>query len=136
LAKLNLTSGALQTTSPIASLYTFLCDFNNFKHLLPADKIENFTCTTEACSFDIRGITHLSIVISDKQQDKYIQFTTQGLAKFNFNLNVQFSGEPQLPGKVEVLMDATLNPFIKTFAEKPLSTLVNTIAEKIATQRV
>jgi carbon monoxide dehydrogenase subunit G len=136
LAKLNLSSGTRETTSSIEKVYAFLCDFNNFKHLLPADKIDNFTCSSDKCSFDIRGITSISIAITDQELNRRIVYSSDGLAKFNFNLLVDFQGEPKDKGTVEVTMDATLNPFIKSFAEKPLGTLVNTIADRIASQVV
>jgi hypothetical protein len=136
LAQLQLSSVRPSTASANAALFEFLGDFNNFQHLLPQDKIDDFQCTADECSFNIRGITALTIRIAEKEQDKKIVFSSHGLAKYNFLLTVLFNGAPTDKGPVEVRMDAKLNPFIKTFAEKPLGTLVDTIADRIATQVV
>lgn len=103
-------------------------DFNNFKHLLPEEKIENFTCTTDQCSFGIKGLVPLTIKIKNKEPKTRITFETLGLAKFVFTLHIHF-----LEGnKTNVQMEGDMNPFIKVMAEKPLKELINTMAIKLA----
>lgn len=104
-------------------------DFHNFKHLLPDDKIENFECTSEQCSFGIKGLVPLTIKIKDKTPKSKITFETSGLAKFVFTLHIHLLPEQQ----TNVQLEGDMNPFIKVMAEKPLSDLVNTMASKLAT---
>lgn len=103
-------------------------DFHNFKHLLPDDKIENFECTSEQCSFGIKGLVPLTIKIKDKTPKSKITFETSGLAKFVFTLHIHLLPEQQ----TNVQLEGDMNPFIKVMAEKPLSDLVNTMASKLA----
>jgi len=103
-------------------------DFNNFKHLLPDDKIENFQCTSDQCSFGIKGLMPLTIKIKERLPKSRITFETSGLAKFVFTLHIHL-----LEGqKTNIQMEGDMNPFIKVMAEKPLSDLINTMASKLA----
>ena len=55
MAHFSLLSETHTTKSSTDSLFDFMGDFHNFKHLLPEDKIDNFECTSEQCSFSIKG---------------------------------------------------------------------------------
>jgi hypothetical protein len=109
-------------------LFEFMGNFNHFKHLLPEEKIEDFECTDSQCSFQIKGLTKLTIKIKEKTPIQKITFQTEGLAKFIFTLHIHFLSENQ--SKVE--LEGDMNPFIKVMAEKPLTELVNTMATKLA----
>ena len=125
----SLLSETHSTKSATDVLFDFMGDFNNFKHLLPDDKIENFECTNEQCSFGIKGLMPLTIKIKDKKPKSEITFETSGLAKFVFTLHIHL-----LPNQTtNVQLEGDMNPFIKAMAEKPLSNLINTMATKLAT---
>lgn len=124
----SLISQTHNTQSTSDALYDFMGDFNNFKHLLPEDKIENFECTTEQCSFGIKGLVPLTIKIKERVPKTRITFETLGLAKFVFTLHIHFLPNQQS----NVQMEGDMNPFIKVMAEKPLLELINTMASKLA----
>jgi hypothetical protein len=135
-AQFTILSETHTTTSPIDSLYSFLTDFKNFGSILPEDKVEQFTWTETSCSFNIKGITPMTIRLAEKEPGRFILFTSEGLAKFNFSLRVRFEGESALPGECRIELDGDLNPFIKAMAEKPLTGLVNTMSLKLASLEV
>lgn len=124
----SLLSETHSTKSATDELFDFMGDFNNFKHLLPDDKIENFECTNNQCSFGIKGLMPLTIKIKDKKPKSQITFETSGLTKFVFTLHIHL-----LPNQTtNVQLEGDMNPFIKAMAEKPLSNLINTMATKLA----
>lgn len=128
MAYFSLISTTHPTASPTDTLYDFMGDFNNFKHLLPEDRIENFQCTAEQCSFGIKGLVPLTIKIKERVPKTRITFETLGLAKFVFTLHIHFLPDQ----KTHVQMEGDMNPFIKVMAEKPLLELINTMASKLA----
>ncbi len=128
MAYFSLLSKTHSTKTPTDVLYDFMCDFNNFKDLLPTDRIENFTCTAEQCSFGIKGLVPLTIKIKEYAPKKRITFETLGLAKFVFTLHIHFS-ENQTE---HVQLEGDMNPFIKVMAEKPLTELIDTMALKLS----
>ncbi len=121
-----------ETNSDISQLYNFLSDFKNFESILPPDKVENFQYNGDQCSFNIRGITALSIRITEKKQNEYILFSSEGLSKFNFQLKANFSGGAENKGRCQIDLHGDLNPFIKAMAEKPLKSLVDTMTLKLS----
>lgn len=120
------------TRSTIGQLWHFLSDFQNFKAILPEDKVENFTWSGDQCSFTIRGITELTVRRVAQREFDHLLFSTEGTAQFRFQLKVSFEGEANQPGQCQIEISGDLNPFIKTMAEKPLTGLVNTMAEKLS----
>jgi hypothetical protein len=132
LAHFSILSETHTTQSTTESLFDFMGDFNNFKHLLPDGKIENFECTAEQCSFGIKGLMPLTIKIKEKVPIVRITFETTGIAKFVFTLHIHFL-ENQT---TNVELEGDMNPFIKAMAEKPLRELVNTMATKLAAVKV
>lgn len=128
MAHFSILSETHTTQSTTDKLFDYMGDFNNFKHLLPEDKINNFECTAEQCSFGIKGLMPLTIKIKEHLQKSRITFETTGLAKFVFTLHIHLL-ENQ---KTNVELEGDMNPFIKAMAEKPLRELVNTMATKLA----
>ena len=132
MAEFTIISEVQQTRSTLKELYDFLIDFKNFKAILPEDKVENFEYTADQCSFNIKGITALTIKVISKTPYTSVKFQTEGLAKFNFILEAKFVGAPQSTGQCSIELFGDMNPFIKAMAEKPLTALVNTMAVKLS----
>lgn len=132
MAAFTIISNTHSTQASLKSLFDFLSDFKNFILILPEDKISDFKYSGDQCSFNIQGITPMTIRLVEKEEARTILFSSEGLAKFNFNLKAVFTGEPVLPGTCCVELMADLNPFIKSMAEKPLTALVNTMSLKLS----
>lgn len=131
-AVFSLTSETAHTLSPLKDLYLFLSDFGNFKSILPEDKVENFTHSGDACSFNIKGITPMSIRLVEQRPFSELFFSSEGLSKFNFKLRVRFIGTPEQSGECSVEMQGDLNPFILKMAEKSLLALINSMSNKLS----
>ncbi len=132
MAQFTIISDAHPTKAVVKELYDFLIDFKNFKSILPEDKVENFEYTADGCSFTIRGVTALSIKLISKTPHSSVKFQSEGLAKFNFILEAKLVGDAETKGQCSIELFADMNPFIKVMAEKPLTGLVNTMAQRVS----
>lgn len=132
MAAFTIVSESNKTQSSVKNLFGFLSDFKNFASILPEDKVENFQFSGDQCSFNIKGVTPMTIKLVEKKPFEFILFSSEGLAKFNFSLKVHFTGEADSPGECKVDLMGDLNPFIKAMAEKPLAGLVNTMSLKLS----
>ncbi|MBL7936751.1 MAG: hypothetical protein JNM51_13180 [Bacteroidia bacterium] len=128
MAHFSILSETHPTQSTTDSLFDFMGDFNHFKHLLPEDKIDNFQCTADQCSFGIKGLMPLTIKIKERLPKSRITFETTGVAKFVFTLHIHLLENQQ----ANVELEGDINPFIKAMAEKPLKELVNTMSSKLS----
>ena len=127
-----LNSNIESTQSTLKNLFEFLIDFKNFASILPSDKIEDFVFTDSQCSFNIKGVTALTVRLVEKIPYTYILFSSEGLYKFNFSLRVYFIGNENEIGQCKIDLLGDLNPFIKAMAEKALLNLINTMALKLS----
>ncbi len=132
MAKFTIVSETNKTLASLKSLFDFLSDFKNFSTILPEDKVDNFNYSENECSFNIKGITPMTIKVAEKVPYEFILFSSDGLAKFNFSLKVQFIGDANSPGECKIDLLGDLNPFIKAMAEKPLGNLVNVMSLKLS----
>ncbi len=132
MAAFTLHSNAHTTKSTLKELFLFLSDFKNFDSILPEDKVENFTYSANRCNFTIKGFTNIGIVLKEQQAFSKLVFNSEGLMKFNFELNVFFTGTATETGQCQVDLLADMNPFIKVMAEKPLLQLINTMSFKLS----
>ena len=132
MAKFDLESNLNNTSDKLKNLFTFLGDFKNFSSILPEDKVENFQYQENQCSFSIKGITPMTIKMQDKKPVEYILFTSQGLAKFDFALTVNFIGSAEETGQCKIKLSGDLNPFILSMAEKSLKNLLDTMSTKLS----
>lgn len=136
MAAFNIESDTRETVSNLKNLFEFLSDFKNFNSILPHDKVENFEFTENQCSFNIKGVTQMTIHMVGKKPYENILFTSKGLGKFDFQLKVLFIGPSDAPGKCKVDLSGDMNPFILTMAKKPLAQLVNTMSLKLSELQV
>jgi hypothetical protein len=132
MAQFSLASTELKAVSTNKALYEYLVDFANFKDILPEDRTENFSFDNESCSFNIKGIAPLKIIFLEKEPFSRIKYTTLGLKRFDFFLEVRFSGGPDEVGNCKVEMTGDMNPFILKMAEAPLKALVNSMNLKLS----
>lgn len=132
MAQFSIPSAELKTASESKKLFEFLTDFKNFGSILPDDKVEGFTYDNNSCSFSIKGITPMKIVLSNKIPYKEIFFTSDGLGKFNFNLKVNFDSNTENNTVSKVVLGGDLNPFILKMAESALRSLVDSMNTKLS----
>jgi hypothetical protein len=111
-------------------IYNFISNFHNFKDLLPPDKVENWQCTENECSFTLKGLADLSLHVKTKTPFTLVQFSSQEGAKFPFDLYVSIEPFGEM-SKCKVYMDLHMSPALKIFAQKPIQNFVNLVADKL-----
>jgi len=112
--------------------FEFLSDFNNFEKLMP-EQVTNWKSDAEHCSFDIQGITSISLKYSKKQPYSLIEVVPDGKAPVNFSLqfNIEASNDNHQQSAGWVRIDADLNPMLSMIAKRPLENLVNVMTERL-----
>lgn len=111
-------------------LFLFLTDLNNFKGLLPP-QIKNWQSTENWCSFDIEGTASLGFEIKEKKPNDYIKYKEYGKSPFPFLLIIKIDKKEKLQTGVKISFEADLNPMMKMMLKKPLTNLLNLMADKL-----
>ncbi len=115
---------------PAKDVFDYLSDMNNFKNLLPEDKISNWKSDVNQCSFKIQGATTISFVIESKEEPNLIRMISGDQSPFSFNLDVHLIEEDGKTTGYQVF-EADINMFMKMMVEKPLQNLFDFIVDRL-----
>jgi hypothetical protein len=109
---------------------SFLKDATNLIHLLPQDKISDFTATVEECSFKVQGGVIISLVQDGSDECSKLFLKSGEKSPFPFRLTIHLT---DLNGSSEgyIHFDGEVNMFLKMMVEKPLTNLFNYMSDKL-----
>jgi len=113
------------------SVYNFLSNFNNFKNLIPPDKVKNWKSTEDSCHFTVDGIGETGIRIIEKQPFSLIKISGEEGSKFNFFFWIQLKEVAPYDTRIKLVLKADLNPMLKIMATKPLQTFLDTLVSQL-----
>jgi carbon monoxide dehydrogenase subunit G len=115
---------------PASEVYAFLQDMNNFKPLLPQDRISEWTCDGTSCSFKVQGAATIGLALDGGTPNSLVKMKSTDRAPFPFTLQVNLKEDGGTTQAWQVF-EAELNPIIKMMVEKPLKNLFDHIADKM-----
>ncbi len=115
---------------PDSEVFEYLLDMNNFKELLPQDKISNWTSSEKECSFKVQNTATIALVQKGATPSKEINIVSGDKSPFPFTLNIYLEATDAAT-RAYMICDAEVNPFLKMMIEKPLSNLFNYIADQL-----
>ncbi len=113
------------------AIYLFITDFRNFYSLLPEDKISNWKCTENSCSFTVAGMIPIELQITEQVPCQLVKYASLPGAKYPFHFTVLIEKINASSSKCSIKMEYELNPIINKMAEKPLGLIVDKMVEKI-----
>ncbi len=116
---------------PAETIYDFLSDFNNFKNIMPADKVKNYQSTLDTCSFSVENMPAFHLKMGDNIRASKIVMIPQNSGGIEFSLSTSIEQVSQSDSEVIITLSAELNAFLKMMAAKPLQTFVDTLAVKL-----
>lgn len=121
----------VEVKKPQNVVFQYLCDLNNFIHLLPQDKISQWKSTRTSCSFKIQGAIEIPLEFVSSTPNNHIHIRSGHNAPFPFTLDININAMNDNNCTGKVTFNGEMNMFIKMMAEKPLTNLFNYIAQKL-----
>lgn len=115
------------------SVFLFLKDLRNLENLMP-EQIIDFKAEENRCSFTIKGMTSLSLVIDEAVEYQRIKLIPEGKSPFEFELIAHIKSSND-QAAVKISLNASLNPMLAMMAKRPLQNLVEIMAEKLSLQK-
>lgn len=116
---------------PAQKVYDFLSDFNNFKSLIPPDRISDFESTADSCSFNVSGIGEATLKIIEKEPLKLVKVAGEAMGKVGFKLWIQLKELAEDDTRIKLTVEAELNPMMSMVANKPLKNFVDMLVDQI-----
>lgn len=112
-------------------VYIFLTDFNNFKNLIPEDKVSNWKSDENSCSFSVNPIGETGIKIIEKDPFKLVKLKSLESDKFNFTFWVQLKMLEEKDTRIKLTLQADLNPMVQMMAKKPLQEFLDKLIDQL-----
>lgn len=112
-------------------VYNFLTDFNNFKNLIPEDKVSDWQSDENSCSFSVNPIGKTGIKIIEKEPYKLIKLSSLEDDKFHFTFWVQIKMLEEQDSRIKLTLEANLNPMMQMMAKKPLQEFLDKLIDQL-----
>jgi carbon monoxide dehydrogenase subunit G len=138
MATTRIESKQVEIGKPAADLYAFLQDMNNFKQLLPQDKISDWQSDGVSCSFKVAGAATIGLMLDGGTPPgpvggparSVVRLKATDRSPFPFTLDVNLE-EANGTTRLGQVFEAELNTFLKMMVERPLQNLFDHIADKM-----
>ena len=112
-------------------IYRFLSDFNNFKSLVPADKIQNWSATQDHCHFSVARMGETGLRIIERTPNKLIKITTEEGSSLDFLMWIQLKEIAEKDTRIKITLRAELNPMISAMVKGPLKTFADSLIDQM-----
>jgi len=122
-------TGKIQSSQETA--YNFLSNFNNFEQFIPEDKAKDWKSDENKCSFSVNGIGGVGLEIMEREPNKLIKITGNGIAKVEFYMWIQLKELEKNDTRVRLTLKADLNPMMKMIASNPLNNFLELLVAKM-----
>jgi carbon monoxide dehydrogenase subunit G len=103
----------------------------NFGRFVNEGTISNWHAEKESCSFSVSMLGTVSVRLIEKEMSSKVVYQGDALSKNDFTINVDISGEPEKPAKVNLSLIAGLNPVMKMMADKPIRQFMEMLIQEI-----
>ena len=110
--------------------FKFLSDMNNYKQILPDDKITDWSSTETSCFFKIQNTYNLELLHNNSGPNNKIHIISGPASPIKFDLDMVIEDDNK-SCKAQLICNADINQFLKLIIEKPLYYLFNHMAEKL-----
>jgi carbon monoxide dehydrogenase subunit G len=127
----NFESRSGKLTCNAEELFAFVTDIRNFEQFLPESNVNSWSAEKEMCRFEVAMIGTVTVRLSEKSKYTRVVYTGDALGKNDFNLTLLITGNIKDPAKVQVTLDADLNPMMKMVASKPISQFLELLISKM-----
>ncbi|HTN68891.1 MAG TPA: hypothetical protein VLZ33_05460 [Dysgonamonadaceae bacterium] len=101
------------------------------KDKFPNDKVTDFWCDENSCSFSVDPVGHVTFFVTDREPSKTIKLESRGLP-FVVSAWIQLVSKSEDDTRMKLTLRAKLNPFIKPMVSSPMREGIDKISDIIA----
>ncbi len=113
-------------------IYNFLSNFNNFRHLIPEDKVQDWQSDEDSCRFKINPIGQTGVRIIEKEPYKLIKLSSLEDSSFKFLFWAQFKSQEENTTHIKLTLDVEMNKMLEMMARKPLQEFLDKLVDQLA----
>jgi len=112
--------------------FTFLSNLNNLQKLMP-EQVINWQSGEDTCSFDIKGMAHISLKKAEANPHRLIRIVSLPENPIDLEIRANFEEDNENQASAWIELTADLSPMLQMLASGPMQNLVNIMADKMKT---
>jgi len=113
-------------------IYAFISDFNNFRELIPADKVSQWESTEDQCSFKVEPLGTTGLEIIEKTPSSLVKMASlKSYSKHQFTIWIQLKSVGERDTRVKITIEPRVNKMLIPMIKGPLKQFVDGLVAKI-----
>jgi hypothetical protein len=130
MGKVDFQSHKVELPVPVEKAYLFLFDLNNLHQLMP-EQVINWQSSEDSCSFDIKGMAHISLKRGETIQDCLVRIISMPENPIDLEIRGNLEKLTDMQASAMVELTADLSPMLQLMVSGPLQNLVNIMADRL-----
>ena len=114
-------------------VFSFLSNLDHMENLMP-EQVVNWNSNGRQCSFDIKGMAHIELMLGEMVQDKLVTVDSGPDNPIDLQLLFELSEAGQEQCDCVITLHAELSMMLQMMASTPLQNLVNIMGDKLQEQ--
>ncbi len=111
-------------------IFDYISNFDNFRSLIPEDKVRDFESSGDSCRFTVEGIGQAGLKIVEKVRHELIKISSDENTSFDFLLWIQIKELAPADSRIKITTEVQINPMMAAMVKKPLKNFVDTLVEQ------
>ena len=110
--------------------FDHLKEMSNYEPLMPEDSAFDVHESGEGFSVQLKGLPKVGLKLKEIQEPDFILFASPS-DNFNYEMKVNVEADGENSSEVYIDFNGKFNPMIDMMAKKPLTKLIETIADNL-----
>jgi hypothetical protein len=113
-------------------IYAFITDFNNFKTLLPEDRVSGWESSGDQCSFQVDPLGRTGLQILEKTPSSLVKIASiPEFSKYQFTIWIQIKQVATGDTRIKITIEPHVNQMLLPMVKGPLKLFVNGLIDKM-----
>jgi carbon monoxide dehydrogenase subunit G len=113
------------------NIYNFLSDFTHFENFIPKDKVKDWSCNSDSCSFTVDMAGKVILKMVEKQPFSLVKIGGDAAMSKDFNFWIQLKEVAPNDTRIKLTLGINVNPVMKMMVSKPLQNFVDTLVDQL-----
>ena len=125
-----------KSASTDRQIYDFITDFNNFRDLLPEDKVTGWESSADRCSFHVDPVGRTGLQIVQKEPHSLVKIASiPEFSSYQFTIWIQLKQLEEDDTRVKITIEPQVNAMLLPMIKSPLKKFADSLVDKIETFR-
>jgi hypothetical protein len=121
-----------KSTSTDKQIYSFITDFNNFKDLLPEDKVTGWESSGDRCSFHVDPVGRTGLQIIQEEPHSLVKIASiPEFSSYQFTIWIQLKQVAEKDTRVKITIEPHVNAMLLPMIKSPLKKFADGLVDKI-----